>query len=197
MKFERLADMVFVIRNALSQDECASMIAFADDAGFDDAPIMTGRGPIMNKGVRNNSRAIVDDPERADELWGTVSALFPEDLRSLKLFAPDPADYSACGLNERFRFYRYEPGQRFKMHLDGTFRRKDGSGELSLFSVLYYLNGDFEGGETVIVTNKGVIRVEPEPGLVLMFQHQLLHEGAEVTTGTKYVMRTDVMFAPD
>jgi hypothetical protein len=37
--------------------------------------------------------------------------------------------------------------------------------------------------------------VAPEAGDVLVFDHQLLHEGAEVTRGVKYACRTDVMYA--
>ena len=31
-------------------------------------------------------------------------------------------------------------------------------------------------------------------GWGLIFQHPLLHEGSEVTSGTKYVARTDLMY---
>jgi len=50
---------------------------------------------------------------------------------------------------------------------------------------------EFEGGETNFA---GGISVKPETGMVLVFQHQLLHEGAAVTKGRKYVLRSDVMF---
>jgi hypothetical protein len=30
--------------------------------------------------------------------------------------------------------------------------------------------------------------------MALLFQHQLLHEGSEVTSGVKYVVRSDVMY---
>ena len=32
-------------------------------------------------------------------------------------------------------------------------------------------------------------------GKVLVFQHNLLHQGSVVTSGVKYVMRTDLMFS--
>ena len=30
--------------------------------------------------------------------------------------------------------------------------------------------------------------------MALLFQHRLLHEGAEVTAGVKYVVRSDIMY---
>jgi hypothetical protein len=37
-------------------------------------------------------------------------------------------------------------------------------------------------------------RIEPHAGMALLFQHRLLHEGSEVTSGVKYVVRSDVMY---
>jgi hypothetical protein len=40
--------------------------------------------------------------------------------------------------------------------------------------------------------------VKPKYGRVLMFQHRfLLHSGDDVVRGTKYTMRTDIMFAKE
>ena len=33
-------------------------------------------------------------------------------------------------------------------------------------------------------------------GTALLFEHGLIHEGAEVTAGVKYVLRSDVMYGP-
>jgi len=37
-------------------------------------------------------------------------------------------------------------------------------------------------------------KVVPKTGSVLLFEHELLHEGCEVVDGKKYVIRTDVMY---
>ena len=34
----------------------------------------------------------------------------------------------------------------------------------------------------------------PEPGKVLIFQHNLFHEGSLLISGCKYAMRTDIMY---
>ena len=55
---------------------------------------------------------------------------------------------------------------------------------------MIYLNEDFEGG----FTDFSSFRVYPVEGMALCFQHQMSHEGATVTRGLKYVLRTDVMY---
>ena len=36
--------------------------------------------------------------------------------------------------------------------------------------------------------------VQPKVGMALVFEHAILHEGVAVEEGTKYVLRTDVMY---
>jgi hypothetical protein len=51
-------------------------------------------------------------------------------------------------------------------------------------------------GFIVKITNFGEVWVTPETGLGLLFDHYLLHEGAAVTSGRKYVLRSDVIYGP-
>jgi len=47
-----------------------------------------------------------------------------------------------------------------------------------------------EGGETKF----GDLSIRPKTGTLLIFTHDLYHEGAEVTAGVKNVLRSDVMY---
>ena len=59
---------------------------------------------------------------------------------------------------------------------------------------LVYFNDDFDGGGTRFIETV----ITPRPGRVALFQHKVRHEGCEVTRGTEYAMRTDVLYeAPD
>jgi hypothetical protein len=91
-----------------------------------------------------------------------------------------------------FRFYRYDPGQRFAPHMDGCFQRANG--EQSQFTFLVYLNDGFEGGATAFRESRASLPVTPERGKALVFYHRQLHEGLPVVRGRKYVLRTDVMY---
>jgi predicted 2-oxoglutarate/Fe(II)-dependent dioxygenase YbiX len=182
-------EQVFVIHEFLTPEECAEFIRVTEDKGYGAAPITTAGGFVLAPEVRNNERVMLDNFDWATKLWTRVQPLIPSPYLG----------HPAVGLNERFRFYRYDPGQTFRPHIDGHFARND---ERSQLTFMVYLNGECEGGETVIYfTDDGLtqpdgaqIRVKPEPGKALVFYHYLLHEGAPVTGGRKYVLRTDVMY---
>ena len=61
---------------------------------------------------------------------------------------------------------------------------------------LHSATTEYGGGSTTFLSHDGSpgVDVHGEPGMVLVFQHDMLHEGAAVESGVKYVMRTDVMF---
>lgn len=170
-------EMIWTLDDFLSPEECADELRRAEAQGFTEAPITTGLGPVRMPSVRNNRRVMQDDPARADALWAR-----------LEPYAPRIPFATAVGLNERLRTYRYDPGQYFRRHLDGAYSRS--ARERSLYSVLIYLNGDFEGGETAF----GGLKVTPRPGMLLAFRHRIRHEGRAVVRGRKYVLRTDLMY---
>jgi predicted 2-oxoglutarate/Fe(II)-dependent dioxygenase YbiX len=173
---------VFVIRDFLLPAECDDFVARSEREGYADAPITTVSGFVMRKDIRDNARVILDDADLAKMWWERARESLNE-----KWF-----DWHAVGLNERFRFYRYDVGQRFAPHTDGCFERPNG--ERSFFTFMVYLNGDMEGGETAFHRRHPPLRVTPERGKALVFFHRQLHEGLPVTKGRKYVLRTDVMY---
>lgn len=180
-------DDIFVVRNYLSAEECDKLIDRIETIGFKEATINTSVGATVNKGMRNNERVIVDDVLLANNLWEKIKDLVPEKYGCLPI-----------GLNERFRFYRYEPKQFFDWHFDGHFERNHK--ERSMLTFMVYLN-ECEGGTTDFTFKTGVvndddaeIRVKPEKGMALVFIHSVFHRGAPVTEGKKYVLRSDVMY---
>lgn len=92
----------------------------------------------------------------------------------------------------------------FTEHCDGTYETPDRK-ERSYFTLHLYLSDaedsrgqePLKGGATTFYAYdmKGRLDVFPKYGRVLMFQHRfLLHSGDDVLSGTKYTMRTDIMF---
>jgi predicted 2-oxoglutarate/Fe(II)-dependent dioxygenase YbiX len=185
-----LAHDIGTIDGFLSPAECAAYVQHGETLGYEEAPISTERGAVIMKDVRNNDRVILDDPGRAEQLWRRVAPFMP--VRFQKKWRP-------VGVNERFRFYRYDVGQQFDWHLDGYFERANG--ERSFFTFMIYLNEDFEGGETSFSNHGSMVRafdrfsVRPRTGTALLFHHPVSHKGEPVMLGRKYVLRTDVMFA--
>ncbi len=193
--FEERSSGVFVVHGFATAHECAQWIAEAEHEGFASAPVTTARGAVHMPDVRNNARVMRDDRSLATELWHRLERLLPEYWSHRE--ARVGGTYEACGLNERIRFYRYEPGERFAIHRDGVFARDDGSGERSMLTFLLYLNDGFEGGHTAILEPGQQSQViEPIEGMLCCFEHRLLHEGTTLVDGRKYVLRSDVMYHP-
>ena len=83
---------------------------------------------------------------------------------------------------------------RRSRHQDFPFERS--AAEASALTLMVYLNDDFVGGGTDFYHEDQTPRlsVEPERGMALVFRHELLHAGAPVQRGRKYVLRTDVLY---
>lgn len=171
-------DKIWVIENFLSQNECKELISMSESLGYEEAEVSLAEGSKMMKGIRNNYRLLYQDFELADKFWTKLKAFCPEKIE----------DSTAVGLNEQFRFYKYELNQRFKKHIDGRFKRNDQ--EESRITFMIYLNENFGGGETAF----DGISVKPKTGSALCFIHELKHEGCPLIDGIKYVLRSDVMY---
>lgn len=181
---------VFTIKNILSRAECAECIALSENLGYTEVPITPNRAFERRPNIRNSGCVKLDDPKSASDLWKRVSNYIPSKI----------GEWRAIGLNEHFRFYRYNPGQRFTIHYDDSYHRPNG--EASLLTFMIYLNEDFEGGETCFYppydhARESSISVVPAIGMALCFVHALPHEGAPVIRGRKYVLRSDVMYRAD
>ena len=181
---ELVPGSIWTIDNFFSPEECAALIAQSEESGFEEALVTTSFGAMRRPEVRNNDRVIWDDKALAARLWQRLQPL-----------APSPIDgCEVLGLNERWRFYRYDVGQTFRAHYDGVFRRENG--EHSQVTFMIYLNEGFAGGATKFDLRypHGEMSIEPREGMALLFGHHLRHEGAPVERGRKYVLRTDVMY---
>jgi hypothetical protein len=64
---------------------------------------------------------------------------------------------------------------------------------IGCYTFMVYLNEEFEGGETRFFVEPEVV-IKPNTGSALFFQHPIIHEGGEVHSGIKYVLRTDLVY---
>ena len=81
-------------------------------------------------------------------------------------------------------------GQKFNMHKDG---RQNVCGNETLFTFLIYLNDGCHGGETLF--RQGNLKVSPKKGSAIVFEHHLWHQGVEVESGVKFVLRSDIVYS--
>lgn len=179
MEAIKLAEDIFCIKDFFTKEECEEYIEFSEKQGYELAKINMGfREQVVNTSVRNNERVIYDDEALAEELW----------LKVKPFVIPETKYGVACGLNERFRFYKYLPKQYFRLHKDGSFIRN--TKEWSAYTLIIYLNDDLEGGDTTFPQ----FSVKPKAGAAIIFKHNILHAGEPVLSGVKYILRTDIMY---
>ncbi len=184
-----LIDGVFTLQGLLSDAECASIISLSEQLGFS----LTEQRESKFMARRRNGRIALQSAKLAFLLWKRCSSMF----HTINGNRP-------VGLNPNFRFYKYEKFDSFGLHVDDTI--KVGSGH-TYFTLLIYLNTengkDLQGGATNFYRGKNVKRAKlvlsfaPCRGVALVHEHFpscMLHEGEEVRHGTKYLMRTDVVY---
>ncbi|KAF9971399.1 hypothetical protein BGZ73_005663 [Actinomortierella ambigua] len=185
--------LAFTLQDVFTEKECQALIQASENQGYEPAKVNMGSHEELIPEYRKSLRCIIDDHEFARKVWERVGPFIPA------TFANRPV----VGINERFRFLKYLPGDSFMPHYDGEYRRTDGSGEVSKVTIQIYLNRDCVGGETSFLEEKmggndavKRVRVKPTPGQVLIFEHPLLHEGSPVLDGVKYTIRSDIMYGP-
>lgn len=177
----------FLLRGALSPDECAGLATTAWTHG------LLAMASDYPPDYRNNDRALIDDAAMAEWLFERLRAWLPSHVELAG------ETWTLVGLNPRFRVCRYRDGQRFARHRDGAWAPHPGV--RSLLTGMLYLDDSaaFTGGMTRFFagsepTAECIGEVLPEAGTMIVFDHTLWHDGAPVTRGTKQVLRTDVLY---
>lgn len=197
---EDVATGVYMLHRVMTPRECRELVEAAEAIGFTHAGLAVGDDTYrVNLAVRNNERVVIDAPALAERLWQRMSAHVD----------PRHEGRAVCRLNDRFRVYRYVVGQRFFPHVDV---RTPVPGGETRASLMIFLNDEFDGGETRFFELKdrrsrrgkgrrrkfdNRVRFALRPGIggAVVFDHLLLHEGAEVTAGVKYAVRSDLVYA--
>lgn len=189
---------IWTIEDFLSKEECQNLIFFSENKSYEEATVSLKSGAKMMKNIRNNDRLIYEDKELAQNYWQKLKECCPTCID--EIVKEETQKSEVIGLNPRFRFYKYESNQRFKKHIDGRVKlEKDGKEQESRITFMVYLSDDFEGGQTVFDYKNAnneieVIEIQPKMGTALCFVHEIKHEGKPVPKGTKYVLRSDIMF---
>ncbi|KAG4066119.1 hypothetical protein HA402_010321 [Bradysia odoriphaga] len=181
--------LAYLLHNVFTTEECENLIKTSEAAGYSEALVHIGGGrQVLMKGYRDGSRVMIDDTEFVACLLQRISPHLPATF----------ADERLLEINERLRFLRYDEGDQFQPHSDASYGRPDNSAR-TLITLQIYLNENFEGGETTFLPRRGdrttkSVPVVPKTGMILVFEHNILHEGSLVKSGRKYTIRTDVLY---
>ena len=178
MNLIKHTEHISVVENFWTSERCDEFISKSESIGYEPAMVQTESGQKLVEHVRNNQRILFTDFELAENIWNDIKNFVNPKLGKTK----------AIGLNEMFRFYKYEKNQEFKKHRDQSYIRNEF--ESSYYTMMIYLNDNFVGGETTF----GSLKIKPKKGSCLIFFHDLEHEGTKLTLGEKYILRTDIMY---
>ncbi|MBE7179674.1 MAG: hypothetical protein INR71_00415, partial [Terriglobus roseus] len=139
-----------VLDNVLTAAECDQLVAAAEaqtDSTWERAMVNAGGGrQVTLTDVRNCGRIIWDDADVVAKIWARCAPHVPE-IQKLdgwpKVTGLGPVKrkeiWEITRLNERMRFLKYEGGEYFRPHCDGTYETPDGM-ERSMFTLHLYLN---------------------------------------------------------
>eukprot|EP01038_Epipyxis_sp_PR26KG_P016482 gene16482-22490_t len=183
---------IILINGLCSESEANILINLAEEIGFG-----TTNYPKLYRG---NLRLTVFDSSLSVNMWERMKHMFPSELTEKGI------NYEVVGLNECWRLAKYFQGDQFQSHVDAYFESDDEINK-SMFTVNLYMNEEFEGGETIFHLSRGnndkcmkpySYSIKPKTGLCLVFRQpptqHYLHEGKLVTSGIKYLFRSDVMY---
>ncbi len=201
--------LVWICEDFLSKAQCEEIIANSEKAGFEYLE------------YRNSSRLIGFDSNSV--LTDLIVNNFNSEYLTQRLNKKPSTPYGFYSnyiqwnpiepyINKCIRINRYSQSQEFKFHRDAQYTQSHLV--KSSHSILIYLNDGFDGGETVFrfpkkqYVNPGLtikqeleligsdytdIVIKPRQGQMIIFDQRLLHAGQIVKSGTKYVLRTDLV----
>lgn len=175
-------DEPIVLDAALEAATCEALVAKARAAGFDAAPVAGGPRVVDAGGASKRGTAAIDGPRLALRLYHKLAGHLPVQREGRVL----------AGIDPRMHVVRYETGDRTELHCDAPVQRSEH--EHSEFTILVYLDEDFDGGATAFADG---VEVSAERGRLVLFDRRRPHYGAEVQSGTKHVLRAEVYYTSD
>jgi len=182
----------FVIPSLFSNVECEALLRTDIKRSFQNA--------IFNypTNYRNNERFVMDADTLAKQLFQKVKQYLPKIIETDSGILSENGVWSLKELNSRLRFCKYASHQYFHRHLDGVHYRDNST--QSKLSFMIYLNSatEFEGGRTLFFKTKETSEIWasyiPKQGDLIVFDHNIWHEGEVVTQGEKFVLRSDILY---
>jgi len=191
------------IESILTNQEC-------DDLIKKSAPHYQTLSHEFMKDERDSNRVLADDEQFAKVLYDRIFSVLSQDMDLQPCGFGVKGKWKPVKINSCFRYNQYEEASTgFKPHRDATFIEHEDI--RSILSILIYLNDDFTGGHTVFYSTGNrtkdqlvsdemkvgysiLFDYKPKKGSVLIFDHNMIHAGLQLELGTKYIIRSDIIF---
>lgn len=202
---EQKKKTLFILENLLTQDECETLKSRSD-------PYYETLSGEFDKDERQADRVLAIDNNFATILFNRISNYLDNSKRKEIPFGFGTSGvWTPDKINPCFRYSKYNsPSIGFKPHRDSSFIEDED--HRSLLTVIIYLNGNFEGGKTTFYkplnkrnrcdtvddeVAKGTTKkfeYVPKTGSCVIFNHNMIHSGDPVFKGSKYIIRTDIIY---
>jgi PKHD-type hydroxylase len=170
--------MLLKIKNLLSEDECARLVALASELKF-----VEGRVSNPANTSKQNLQVDTADPKYAESVQIVGGAL----ARS--------REFASFAIPKRVApplLCRYEPGMKYGSHADAAIIQLPNVKVRSDLSCTVFI-GDpstYEGGELAMVLGNQTLAFKGAPGEAIVYPSTLLHEVVPVRSGHRLVSIT-------
>jgi|TARA_R100000908_G_scaffold64518_2_gene48783 prolyl 4-hydroxylase len=176
------SDWLYVMDNVLTSEECKELIEIAEPTLEDSTTVGT-----VIKGYRTSSNTYIS--KEIDNKVIQATNLITQVLTEL----PTENQEDMC-------IVKYREGEEYKKHRDYMVdnQTEEGKAEMArggdrAFTVMFYLNDDFEEGGTLFVTPN--IEVKPKTGRCVIWKNYIdgkpntksMHAGLPIKKGIKYI----------
>jgi len=117
------------------------------------------------------------DKDLSKKVYGIINPWFPN-----------------CRIGNKWYLTKYLKGGFIDFHNDGHVSIDN---RKSKYTILIYLNDDYEGGELCFENTKEMhgskVSIKPGKGTIVVMDQDLWHKANPLITGTKYLLRADMV----
>jgi len=213
----------FVVNNLLTSQECALLRDHLEQLPWT-AVGQNGmlKDYQADRDTVGSYRASLYSEQLANYLFARLSPVLPA-VRIMEQFTPADWEgapvWRSVAVSPLMRFIKYHPGGLLVPHYDAPFDYYDG--KRTLMSMVVYLtaSSSHNGGATRFILDPQTVEpvvplaqrdyndwsrlsrpdeiiasLYPLPGAAILMDHRVLHDSQELSSGTKIIMRTDIVF---
>eukprot|EP01100_Stratorugosa_tubuloviscum_P015104 TRINITY_DN848_c0_g1_i1.p1 TRINITY_DN848_c0_g1~~TRINITY_DN848_c0_g1_i1.p1 ORF type:complete len:326 (+),score=140.48 TRINITY_DN848_c0_g1_i1:103-1080(+) len=201
-----------LLHNLLSKEESDKIIKISEEKGFEECS--------QRKDYRNCMRIVVKNEKLSNQIWKRIKNLIKtieitENKQEQIENGIHPClnidgSWEPIRVSELWRICKYFPGGHFAPHYDGNYVIDNNC--RSFKTIMLYLNDNFQFGSTHFLHNDCLLyrdpqtllfcsqpqhihfSISPRTGSALIFNHMLAHEGQQVLSSPKYILRSEIIF---
>ena len=157
-----------------------------------------------NDRIKCNSTTIIGEIENRISEFIDHRLVLNNDIKTISCGSFHYGTWNYGHLNPILRLCKYNPSNKFDKHYDSGYNPNP-LNKRTFKTCMVYLNDNYEDGTTRFYginpnkpysNNESTIflKLKAKPGMCLIFNQNILHDGDVVKNGNKYMMRTDMIY---